>query len=121
AAPAFDFSLSRVPLVRVAHNGVERYANPLVPAAAFGEARATQLGPAPRPSALRPVEVVVQVSNTDDPSRRITVAEGSWPLEDVIGRRIVRQFVPVGDLRAALRVPANQIRAFTPVLALDDV
>lgn len=121
APPSFDFSLTRVPLVRVTVGGTERYANPLVPDAALGAARADRIGRAPRAQALRPLEVAVQIANTDDPTRRITVAEGTWPLEDVVGRRIVLQFVPVGDLRAALDVPATRIRAFTPVLALDDV
>ena len=121
AAPPFDFSLTRVPLVRLVHDGTERYANPLVPDAAFGDARATRIAPVARASTLRPIEVLVQVSNTDDPSRRITVAHASWPFEDVVGRRIVLQFAPVGDLRAALRTPPNLIRAFTPVLVLDDV
>lgn len=120
AAPSFDFSLSRVPLVRVMSKEGERYANPLVPGASFGDPRADRLAPAARPRDLRPFEVAVQVASTDDPSRRITVAEGQWPLEETIGRRIVLQFVPVGDLHAALRVPATRIRAFTPVLALDD-
>ncbi|HEX6052778.1 MAG TPA: VWA domain-containing protein [Gemmatimonadaceae bacterium] len=121
AAPSFDFSLTRVPIVRVTVGAAERYANPLVPDAALGDARADRIARAPRAHALRPLEVAVQVANTDDPTRRVTVAEATWPLEDVVGRRIVLQFVPVGDLRAALEVPATRIRAFTPVLALDDV
>lgn len=120
-APPFDFSLTRVPLVRVVIDGAEQYANPLVPDAAFGDARADQLGRAPRPAEPRPLEVAVQVASTDDPSKRVTVVEGEWPLEQVVGRRIVLQFVPTGELEAALQVPATQIRAFTPVLALDDV
>lgn len=121
AAPPFDFSVSRVPLVRVTVGGAERYANPLVPDAALGEPQADRIARAPRAHPLRSLEVAVQIATTDDPTRRVTVAEGTWPLEDVVGRRIVLQFVPVGDLRAALEVPATQIRAFTPVLALDDV
>ena len=87
AAPPFDFSVSRVPLVRVTVGGADRYANPLVPDAALGEPRADRIARAPRAQPLRPLEVAVQIATTDDPTRyRLDEELEHWKLKDPIAR-----------------------------------
>lgn len=119
SATPFDASIDLVPLVQLTVGGLTKYANPLVANAEFGEPYASQLNVAPPPNTPGNVEVALQVAFSIDPADRRTVAEASWPLTAVVGRRIVARFVPEGDAEANLLTAADQVRTFSSVLMVD--
>jgi hypothetical protein len=120
AAEPFDWaSLRAVPLVKVVVGGVDRFANPILPDAVFGEHYCEAL---PRRAAAaipgRQVTVKLLIARSDDPNRRTMVAEGSWRPDDLVGRQLGVQFAPAGELAAIVLTPLDQLHTFVPVLAL---
>ncbi len=120
AAPGFDFTPpSNIPFVRVVVAGEERFANPLLPDAVFGESYVERVSRASAALASGQIEVGILVTSTNNPSIRTEVATGRWPVEDVVGRRISARFLPAGDPLASLVASAEVVGTFTPVLTLD--
>lgn len=120
SAEPFDYVVDLMPLVEVNANGAVLYANPLVPDAVFGEPYADQLNIAPPARSPGDVEVELQVAMSTDPARRRTMARATWPIPSLVGRRVIARFVPEGEPEVTFFTPANQLRAFTGVVALDD-
>lgn len=110
---------SRVPLVRVVVGGTERFANPLLPEAVFGESYVA--APVVALAGVPPAEVRAAISyaRSVDPSQRIVLAEGRWPLEDVVGRLVVGRFVPAGDFSTLFTTPLDAITTFAAVVGID--
>ncbi|MGA9598215.1 MAG: VWA domain-containing protein [Acidimicrobiia bacterium] len=119
ADPAFVVATDQVPLVSAQVNGQELVFDPLTPGAEPVAASATATLPAPPASPLPTVEVELAVTSTVQPFGKITVAQGSWPVDRLVGRRLVARFMPAGSLEDSLQVPPLQITTFVPVLAID--
>ncbi|MGA8039577.1 MAG: hypothetical protein WCA93_05655 [Acidimicrobiia bacterium] len=119
ADPAFSTALDLVPLVRVSIDGRESILDPSTPGATAIDSSQVPVSTPPPPSPLPSVEVDLAIATSDHPGSRITVASGSWPLDRLVGRRLIARFLPAGDLAAALSVPAIQLSTFTPVLTVD--
>jgi hypothetical protein len=121
-AAAVPFSTAppdRVPLVRVVVGGVERFANPLATDAGFGESLVDSPVKALSGDLLGEVRVALACARTTDPAARIVLAEGRWPLEEVIGGTLIARFVPSGDFAALFTTPLESIHSFTALVGLD--
>lgn len=119
AEPVFNPMLDLMPMVRVTEGGSTLILDPSTPSAPAVDGSEMPVSVPPPATSLPVVEVELAVSSSSDPGSLTTVAAGSWPLDRLIGRRLVARFLPAGDLAAALTVPAIQITSFTPVLTVD--
>lgn len=108
-----------LPLVRLEIDGEVLYANPLLPDAVFGDSYTSETpGPALEPKVPAELQVRVFGWSSADPEQRLTLVEGSWPFEELVGRRLVLQLVPAMPLAALVRARREQVRAFVPTLTL---
>lgn len=115
----FDGAVETLPVVRAVVGGRALVLDPTTPGTEPADEATRPVVAAPPSSPLPVLEVALQVASTFDPGTRTTVAAGSWPLDRLIGRRVVARFLPSGDPVAALQVPAIQVTTFTPILAVD--
>jgi hypothetical protein len=116
AAFAFD-SLEVLPLVRVKIGDQWRYANPSVPGLAFGAhgclAEPVGTSVADPSDAVR---VKVEAAHADKPFERFVLVEGTWPAEDVVGRRVSLLFVPPAKPDEVQYLAVRDVSALVPVL-----
>ncbi|MCU0988414.1 MAG: hypothetical protein MUE63_02210 [Xanthomonadales bacterium] len=121
-AAAVPFSTAppqRVPLVRVVVDGAERFANPLLPDAGFGESGVDAPVKALGGDLPGEVRLSLACARTTDPSARVVLAEGRWPLEDALGGTLIARCVPSGDFTALFTAPLASIPSFTALVGLD--
>jgi hypothetical protein len=115
----FDFAFTDMPLVRVQVNGEWKYANPLAPDAAFGDAMASgEPTPTGNPGATQTVRVALEAARADDPYTRFTLVEGSFDAEDLIGRRIQVGFAPPVPLSTLIRMRVQDVETLVPVISV---
>ncbi len=109
----------RVAAVKVLVNGEEIIADPLLPDAVFGVHHLANPAQALTGPTAGDIGVRLEVSLASTPHLRSSLAQGTWPVEDVAGRHIIAGFLPTGDLAAALSMPPELVNTFTPFLGLD--
>ncbi len=117
--PAFDFSIARMPLVRVVVDGAETFANPSVPGAAFGEPRTVDTPTTARgASPADAVEVLLEAAHSEDPHARFPLVERRFGADEVAGRTVSLSFAPAVAAAEANRVAVRDVTALVPVLAV---
>ena len=116
AAKGFDTSLRRVPLVRVGKD----FANPLRPDAVYGKSYTTDDPENAPPAEWQhgKVSVALSVTSLRDPGKRQTLVKGTWPLKDVLGRRIVVSTTPAYPIDVLADMRVKDVNMFYPVLAV---
>ncbi len=118
-ATVFDWTVTEMPLVEVTVDGRKTHANPFPVDASWGEAYATAMIDSPPVVETATIGVAVSVSSTDDPSVRHTVAEATWPLRLLTGRRVIARFIPEGDTDAVLAARPAQLLTHRAVLVVE--
>lgn len=117
--PAFDWGIGALPLVKTALDGREAILNPLLPQARADRPFVSGIMPALPAVPPQQLEVEILVASSNEPSSRRKVCAATWPIDRLIGRRVIARFVPAGDLASAMSMPARQLHVFTPVLTLE--
>lgn len=117
--PPFLATAEQVPVVRATVAGESLIFDPLTPGAEPVPASSMAVLPAPPAEPLASVDVELAVTSTRHPFGRVSVAKGTWPVERLVGRRLVARFMPAGSFEASLGVPPLRITTFVPVLAVD--
>lgn len=119
ATYAFDFTLPRIPLVRVKLQGNWTYANPISPTAAFGETHTLDT-PEPIGAASPPpqVRVAIEAARSDAPYDRFTLVEHWFDPEDVVGRRIQVAFPPPVAAATLAQMRPSDLETVVPVLSV---
>ncbi|MCC7384949.1 MAG: hypothetical protein IT384_24090 [Deltaproteobacteria bacterium] len=107
-----------VPLVAVQVDGTTRYANPMFPTAAFGEARSVNPVPAGAPEALPEVTIRLSVARSDAPLERTEVVTASVALDALIGRQILARFQSALPTETLIGSRLDDSQIFIPVLML---
>ncbi|MFO0600016.1 MAG: hypothetical protein U0228_32195, partial [Myxococcaceae bacterium] len=117
--PAFDATLSEVPLVRVALDGGAVFANPNVDGAQFGESKVdgTPID-ANDPAGERSVHVVLSAARNAEPTNVFTLVEKTWPASDVAGRTITAGFTTPLNRARARQVKVGEVNGFIPTLVV---
>lgn len=119
AAPAVSLDLPTVvPYVRATLDGGALYLNPIRADARVGDRDADLTGEAPAAEGPPDVEAVVELVRSDEPTRRIEVLRGRYPLDDVLGRQLVVRFAPPEPFELFFGRSNESLRTFVPVLAL---
>ncbi len=115
----FDFTLKDIPLVRVKLEGEWVLANPLAKSAPFGTGCVTGgTTPTSGPYAAANVYVRLQAARADAPFERFTLLERTYESEEVVGRKIHLSFVPPVRTESLLRMRAEDVTSFVPLLAV---
>jgi hypothetical protein len=112
---AFDFiSETRLPAVRVTIAGERKIANPTLPSSTLSSnvAPASSLTKATMPT------VVVRVHGKTQEGGDLTLVEGEWQSDALVGRELTLRFAPDLPLEKHLLSPFLAPRTFTPVLVL---
>lgn len=116
---AFDWDIGALPFVRTTIDGREVILNPLIPQASANRSFVSGVMPALPAVPPQQLEVEILVASSNEPSKRRKVCAATWPIDRLIGRRIIARFVPAGDLASAMSLSARQLQVFTPVLTLE--
>jgi hypothetical protein len=111
--------LYEIPLVAVTVDEQTRYANPLFAEASFGDSMTNET-PADAPAAAPAPDVVVElfVSTTGAPTKRISVAKGTYSADTLAGRQIMVQFAPATDVATLSHLRISDIHSFKPVISV---
>ncbi|MGB0680321.1 MAG: hypothetical protein ACPGUV_11725, partial [Polyangiales bacterium] len=112
---------THVPLVRLRMMGEEVYANPNIPRpwGVFGESftRGT-------PTSARPMrdtaDVTVRVLGQRLSGDEVSLVEGTWPVERLVGRQLHLSFATHRDLAGTLQQKVMDADVFLPALILQD-
>ncbi|MDH3463919.1 MAG: hypothetical protein OEM32_09880, partial [Acidimicrobiia bacterium] len=115
----FDWAPDGLPLIEVSTQDGLVMANPVSPMLGWGDPGAGNLIPAVAATATPTVGIALRVAQSSDPSVMFTVAEGSWSVDQLTGRRVVARFVPEGDPEIALFVPPRSVSVLTSLLVID--
>lgn len=117
-APFDARPLQALPLVRVTVAGEERYADPIGSAGLepAGDRAFRRAGAA---DDLLPVIVRVEAARSDAPDRALTLVEGRWTADDLVGRTLFVGFSPpVESLEELVAIRPRDVSTFLPVLAV---
>jgi hypothetical protein len=114
-----DAGLNEIPLVAVTVDEQTRYANPLFAEANFGDSLTNET-PEDAPAASPAPDVVVElfVSTTGAPTKRISVAKGTYPADTLAGRQVMVQFAPATDIASLSQLRISDIHSFKPVISV---
>ncbi|MDD9934276.1 MAG: hypothetical protein OXT09_11775 [Myxococcales bacterium] len=112
-----------LPLLELTVVGETTHACPLIPGAPFGDPCADTVTPldATQASEEPTVTVRLEAVNSAQPTLRIPLAEGSWPLEEVAARQVIVELAPAMDTRDYLQSSIEQVQTFAPVLAVQQL
>lgn len=115
----FDFTLDAIPLVRVKVDNAWVFANPIAPDADFGDS-VTLATPTPTSGAYatQRVRVRVEAARADKPFERFALVEREYTAEEVVGRRIHLTFAPPVRTEKLVRMRAEDVETFAPVLSV---
>lgn len=109
----------RLPIVRFKDaGGGELHADPVTPGATLSASAPAGLRPAAEPTGLLPVDVVLSCTTTEDPATPIDLVRAQWTAEEVAGRQVRIGFKPMCELQTLVASRVGDLRAFTPVLAI---
>lgn len=108
--------LREVPLVALTVAGVAKFANPVLPEVAYGEA-GTTADPVPAaPAELTPVRIALGCTRSDTGDEIQTLVERSWSPDELVGRQVQVQLVPLLDFDTLARTDLDRIGLFAPCL-----
>lgn len=119
-APAFDFTLERLPLVQVNVDGQWQYANPNIPGIEFGDAGTVDT-PVSTSSAgsLQTVRVALEGAFANAPYERFSLVAGEFGADQIVGRRIELVFAPPAGIDELASISPKDAEVLVPMLYVD--
>lgn len=118
-AREFDWAAQPLPAVQATVGGRSLLLNPLLRAARPDLPLVGNVMPALSANAPGRVDIGLLVASGRDPDQRTEVCSASWPVDRLVGRRVVARFIPAGDPAITMVLGSDTLHVFTAMLALD--